>query len=250
MTKERGFTLIELVIVLALIGISSVIGLRFISDMAHSQVASAERAQALAGARFALERLRRELSQAYSSSVQISAAQDCVSFVPVLGAGAYTGVVTSGAAHFILPQGVAHSSLLSAYMAISAPSESAWQYYPGELPNNVMKIDKAPLELSLAKVAFSELFNGSSEFSADNARGRYTLLSAHTVRYCVHGQQLRRSVNAQFSSATEILMLDKLSHQQVFNYQQDSRLLRVDLRLTTADGELVLVSQLQVNYEP
>lgn len=93
--KSRGFTLLELVIVLALISISSLVGFRFISDMAHSHVSAAERGQALSGARFAIERLRRELSHAYSPSIYVSknaTGQDnrCLSFVPVIAAGSYS----------------------------------------------------------------------------------------------------------------------------------------------------------------
>lgn len=253
--KQQGFTLIELVIVLVLIGISSVISLRFISDMARSQVAAAERAQALSGARFAIERLRRELSQAYSPSVYITNVNDqhCINFVPVIGAGAYSGLVTKSAAQFILPLSVINTPevLESAFMAIDASSLDDWRLYPDTLPANMMKISKTPADIKEGSVNFLELFGEASLFNSDNARSRFTLLRPEQVRFCLQDTELKRQVKNTAAWSEPVLMLNGVSGNQIFNsYNETLRLVTLDLNIKTRDGDLALSTQLQVNYEP
>lgn len=263
--KHRGFTLLELVIVLALIGISSMIGLRFISQMAHSQVSAVERNQALAGARFAMERLRRELSQAYSPSVYISnnhaGFNQCLHFVPVLAAGVYTNEVKSANATFFMPLSLDLSLLADANMAVSAPSAanndtSVWQPYPAELPTNVVKLTP---DLSIPaddSVSFAQLFTGftpPSPFQYESPGRRYVILLPERVSFCVtaKGELWRERHTVDTSKHESSLMLTGITSDTVFGeYKEISQLLTLDFAVATQDGDLVLSSQLQVNYEP
>ena len=259
--KHRGFTLLELVIVLALIGISSMIGLRFISQMAHSQVSAVERNQALAGARFAMERLRRELSQAYSPSVYISnnhaGFNQCLHFVPVLAAGVYTGEVKSANASFFMPLSLDLSLLADANMAVSALSAanndtSVWQPYPGELPTNVVKLTPSLPTPIGESVSFAQLFTGSP-FVHENPGRRYVMLLPERVSFCLkaNGELWRERHTADTSKHESSLMLTGITSDAVFvEYKKISQLLTLDVTLATQDGDLVLSSQLQVNYEP
>ncbi|MFD1006660.1 type II secretion system protein [Oceanisphaera ostreae] len=255
--KHRGFTLIELVIVLVLIAISSMIGLRFISDMAYNHVSSAERGQALAGARFAIERLRRELSLAYGPSVYVSANSRCISYVPVVVAGTYTRQVLDASAEFIMPISLEQTAMNGTNMAINAPSAidsdlAAWQSYPADLPENVVGL-KAGITMA-NPLAFADAFTNTSPtgFTSDSPKERYTLLKPEQVRFCSRDNgDLVREVRSNSSWEQLSRMLTGLQSAQIFgDYHQASQLVTVDFTLTTRDGDLVLSSQLQVGYEP
>ena len=266
--KHRGFTLIEMVIVLVLIGISSVISMRFISDMAHSQVSSAERGQALAGSRFAMERLRRELNQAYSPSVYVSndggAANSCINFVPVIAAGSYTGSAKDSNANFILPFNVTAEQLALANMAIDA-ANIAWSDYPASpLPDSVASIkldliapETDPENNTLGIRGFAELFADSSPstasaFQNDESKRRYTLLKREQVRFCLQGSNLLRQVKSDKNwPSTGVIMLQGIQPNKLFGeYNKEFQLLTLDLNMKTRNGDLALSSQLQVNYGP
>ncbi|MBU3824818.1 MAG: type II secretion system GspH family protein [Candidatus Oceanisphaera merdipullorum] len=252
--KSRGFTLIELVIVMVLIGISSVISMRFISDMAHSQVSTAERSQALAGARFAMERIKRELSQAYSPSVYVSGSNNsCVSFVPVLASGRYRDRVTDKSASFIIPLVQQGNSIEGVTLAVRADSgETVWQDYPQTLPTNAVEfkdqVAPAPASLSFAN-AFK---NPLPSFDREGLGNRYVLLQRYQVRFCLNNDgELWREKKEDADWSDKALMLTNVIPNKLFtDYDESLQLLVLSLSLQTKDGELVLPSQIQVIYEP
>ncbi|MGO1246813.1 MAG: PulJ/GspJ family protein [Oceanisphaera sp.] len=261
--KHRGFTLLELVIVLALISISSLVGFRFISDMAHSQVSATERGQALAGARFAIERLRRELSNAYGPSIYVSSnsageARRCLNFVPVIAAGNYQHSVSSQSAIFTLPTEPHNTDLPDRYLAINAPnaapnSGQPWDNYPTELDNVALLNDTLILDGTGGTRSFSEMFANTPNFSYVGSSSRYTLLKAEQITYCLTANHELIRTRKVKDDATNSLMLTGLSPStdKVFGaYNINSQLVTVDFTLATRDGDLVLSSQLQVGYEP
>ncbi|MBM7454758.1 MSHA biogenesis protein MshO [Oceanisphaera litoralis] len=263
--KARGFTLIELVIVLALIGISAIFGTRFIADMATAYVGTAERGQALAGARFAMERIKRELSLAYSPSVYVSANEDgidnrCVSFVPVLASGRYNGRVTdlNPDATFIIPLIQQGNAIEKVNLTVRADSgEAVWQDYPGTRPMNVVEFGykKPEEEVKLpASLPFADAFRfsaGEVSFGREGLGKRYVLLQRRQVRFCLQHGALWRYENTGSGWSPAVLMLNNVVSNRVFSdYNESLQLLVMSLSLQTRDGELVLPSQIQVIYEP
>lgn len=84
-THKQGFTLIELVSVIVILGIVSVGVSSFIRDSTQIFVDTTERDQLLSDSRFVIERLNRELRRAVPNSVRIGANgdDDCIEFVPI-----------------------------------------------------------------------------------------------------------------------------------------------------------------------
>lgn len=261
--RSRGFTLLELIIVIVLLGISSVFSMRFIADMATAQVNNTERAQALAGARFMMERLRRELSLAYSPSVYLDEPdeqQQCVAFVPVIGAGRYVGVLNSETAQFILPIAQHDKKIKSLNLAISTPENNItnqWLNYPEQpLPDGVAQLkDQSSRHgntLSWAQ-AFGEEVNEHPDFTHSNNDERYTLLKRQQVRFCLNKQEITRQLKEEDSDdwTSGVLMLSNVKyHEPFFKYHISHQLLTVNLAVQTTDGVLALPSQMQVNYAP
>ncbi|GAA3530606.1 prepilin-type N-terminal cleavage/methylation domain-containing protein [Zobellella aerophila] len=250
--KARGFTLLELVIVLVLIGISAAFGTRFIADLAGSYVGTAQRAQALAGARFAMERIKRELSLAYSPSLYLSESNRCVSFVPVLAAGKYSGLVSDGSARFIVPlvlQGEPVSEINLAVRADSSAEEVRWKAYPASLPDNVVALKD--LVSAPDSLAFADAFGLPASFDREGQNKRYTLLHQRQLRFCLQNGGLWRDQKTAAGWSAPVLMLTNIMSSSAFSdYDESLQLLHLELSLQTRDGELVLPSQISVIYEP
>lgn len=249
--KARGFTLLELVIVLVLIGITAVFGTRFIADMATSYTGSAERAQALAGARFALERIKRELSQAYSPSVYFSDDKRCLSFVPVLASGKYAGDVTDQAT-FIIPTALEHQEPEPTYMAIRADSgEEHWKDYPATRPAHLFALLDPAAIAGGYRVPMAELIGEGLHFDINSLDSRFTLLAARQTRYCLESGSLWRQQREAGEWSEKILMLTQVTSDSVFmDYDESLQLLKMELSVHSRDGILVLPGQFMVVYEP
>ncbi len=96
---ERGFTLVELVVVMVLVGVVGSLGATFISRATEMYRASAARAQLADEADVTVRRLSRDLAGALANSVRVVAADGgtYVEFVPVLSAGRYRAFASFGA---------------------------------------------------------------------------------------------------------------------------------------------------------
>lgn len=92
----RGFTLVELVTVMMVLGILSVGTVRFISDSSQGFATTVTRSELAGDARFTVERLVREVRDALPNSVRVSGG--CLEFVPITGASSYTTLPVAGPA--------------------------------------------------------------------------------------------------------------------------------------------------------
>ena len=101
----KGFTLIELVTVIVLLGIMATGIGGFITLSTQTFVNVSERDELLASARFAIERLNREVSNAVPNSIRIATDIDsnrqCLEFMPIQASTSYTRTVSY--THLTLP---------------------------------------------------------------------------------------------------------------------------------------------------
>ncbi|WDD98180.1 type II secretion system protein [Thalassomonas actiniarum] len=99
---SKGFTLIEFVIVIILLGIMAAGIGGFVSLSTQTFVNVSERDELLASARFAIERLNREVGNAVPNSVRIKTDSDtnqqCLEFMPVKASTSYTSIPVLGSA--------------------------------------------------------------------------------------------------------------------------------------------------------
>ncbi|MCJ8319940.1 MAG: type II secretion system GspH family protein [Colwellia sp.] len=93
----KGFTLIELVVVIVLLGIMSVGITSFINLSTQIYVNVADRDELIASARFAVERLNRELRNALPNSVRVKKDDytQCIEFIPIKASTIYTDIPVS-----------------------------------------------------------------------------------------------------------------------------------------------------------
>lgn len=109
--RAHGYSLVELVIVIVILGIIGVGLFSIYTTSIRQYIDASRRAEMTASARLALERISRELRNALPNSVRVSSDGNCVEFRPVLTAAVYAELPISNpassltASAFTLPAG-------------------------------------------------------------------------------------------------------------------------------------------------
>ncbi len=88
--SECGFTLVELVVVIVLLGITAVTMTTLITGSVRGYLDTANRQSSAAAARIALDRMGRELREAMPQSVRVSTNRKCLQFLPFVASFVYT----------------------------------------------------------------------------------------------------------------------------------------------------------------
>ena len=91
--RARGFTLIELVVVITVMGILSIGAVSFITDASDGYANTVRRTELGSTMRLAAERVTRELRNALPNSVRVSG--NCLEFIPVEGGSTYLNLPVS-----------------------------------------------------------------------------------------------------------------------------------------------------------
>lgn len=188
-----GFTLVELVTVIVILGILAVGTVSFIGDSSRGFAATVARTELASEARFVVDRLARELRNALPGSVRVSGS--CLEFVPVVAASRYVTLpvatpassfravplgplpVPAGIRVAVYPDGGAYAlsspGAISPVAAVSAPG-----------PGNEVTVS----------LATAHRFDSESP-------GRRFFVVTDPVSYCVDGGALYRYVGYGFAAA-------------------------------------------------
>ena len=114
----RGFTLIELIIVIVLSSILAVVSVQFISRSVQGALDSANRQQLAATAAVIHEQIAAALRQALPGSVRVSADGRCVEYIPVLAGSVYAALDTSQAITELAVLPASATNSISGYLVI------------------------------------------------------------------------------------------------------------------------------------
>ena len=180
----RGFTLVELVTVMLVLGILSVGTVRFITDSSSGFVATASRSELATDARFAVERIVREVRDALPNSVRVSGG--CLEFVPVVGASSYTTLPVASAATSFLSVPVDPLPLPAGTRAAVFPDGGVYDLVsPATVsPVIALGVPDANNEVTVTMAA-------PHRFVVESPANRYFLVD-DPVSFCVDGGQLWR----------------------------------------------------------
>ncbi|WP_337880317.1 type II secretion system protein [Rheinheimera sp.] len=103
--QSAGFTLLELIFVVVLLGIVSAATFSYLGTGARMYADAADREELLSKSRFAVERLTRELRNVVPNSVRVSDNGYCIEFAPLVKAGRYSSSLNSGTTSLFSPAG-------------------------------------------------------------------------------------------------------------------------------------------------
>lgn len=223
MRVARGFTLIELVMVILLLGVMATFASQFIGIGTQIYGDASRREQLMSDARFALERLNRELRDAVPGSVRIEDeaynALDqgaCLRFWPIATASRYLGTAVSAGLTMVTPQVLPEQdrdlAIVYPLASPALPLEQGCLY--GNCVANVTAVGSpASGALSLTvDVAFTQDSPGSRVYFANQQ-----------VRYCVTGSALTRAsgvIGTDISANPQILMAEHIRPASHYFYRE------------------------------
>jgi len=203
--RQKGFTLVELVIVITLLGIISLVTVGFITSSMQGYADLKRRDQLSASARVAVERMSREIRNALPNSIRTDAGGTCLEFIPAVAASRYLSIPTvapaasfDSVAYAVEPDYV--SGRVAVYPIDSNVSDEVHTENPiYKLDTNSIVSPLLAAGLTLAPnptpasgaVTVSFLGGSAHQFPADSPSGRYFIVD-EPVSFCLVGTDLYR----------------------------------------------------------
>ena len=183
--RTNGFTMIELIVVIAVMGILSVGAVAFITDASDGYASTVRRTELGSGMRLAAERMTRELRNALPNSVRVSG--DCLEFIPVDGGASYLNLPVSIASTGFDVAAPIDASLAGARIAVFPDSTAA--VYSSSDPGVVSPPAQfaAPDANNIVRVTLAS----AHRFPVESPERRLYLLRG-PVSYCLDQKQLWR----------------------------------------------------------
>ena len=192
MRRQRGFNLIELVVIIVVIGVLMAGTAAYITNSVTAYNAVARRDQLTSLGRVTIERIVRDLRTALPNSVRV--ANNCIEFLPILSGSTYltlpvdTTASSFTAADFTLPT---YSG--TAYVVVYPYNQTALytQSNPGPIIAFISKSGSPTSTITLA---------GSYRFAHHAPHRRFFVVNQPTS-YCVVGNALNRYRGYSLSAA-------------------------------------------------
>ena len=195
--NSRGFTLVELVTVMVLLGIA-VVGLStLLGNMSGIYLQSAQREQLLGQSRFVLERLNRELRDAVPNSLRVSnsGSWSCLEFVPFSAVVRYRTIA-------LQPDTLMTMDVVSLDATFTAAAGQWLLVYPtrSDSPSEIydnsnqkVQLHNTPLlnDSDGKAVTYRLQFNQAFGFGTASPASRAYLLNS-PVSFCALGNEIRR----------------------------------------------------------
>jgi len=203
-----GFTLMEMVVVIVLIGILAGGTMTFLTRSTQSYVNTSQRTELASTGRLAIERIARELRNALPNSIRTNAS--CIEFMPIVASGNYQDrslTYSTGTASAPLPvAGTSSAAASFDALALSFAPQAGKNYYVSVYPlgpgagsgNPYSGADPGALFPYASKSAAGlptnvmRLSMNSAHRFARNAPMRRLFVVGQPVSFCVAGTDLRR----------------------------------------------------------
>ncbi len=261
-SRQTGFTLVELVVVIVLLGVVGVGVSSLISSSVQAYVDVARRDDLTQQGRYAVERMTRELRNALPGSVRVngsggSDAVQCLEFVPIVAASSYLDLPVSSAASSFDAVAFAFSQEVDTSYYAAVFTASASDVYAGGANNALRAISSVSSAAGDKRTI--NLANPSQFPNASPQRRLYIV--ADPVSFCAQNNLLTRHAGYAYN-ATQLLpppngqtlaryirVAENGAAYSIFNFTpgalQRSGTVHMDLRFSgkTEEGEWVKFSQ-------
>jgi len=187
--KQYGFTLIELIVVIVLMGIMSIAGTEIIRNSSESFSKMTGRQAIGSAARVTIERVTRELRSALPNSVRVNASNTCFEFLPVNAAGTYISLpIAASASSFVSARMNPGLDAATGRVAVYSLSDLVYDTSQGMLsPTATLGVPNINNEIVVTMASGYQFSNGSIQ-------SRYYLVD-DPVSFCIDGDNLFRYEN-------------------------------------------------------
>lgn len=222
MRATKGFTLVELVMVILLLGVMATFTSQFIGIGTQIYGDASRREQLMSDARFALERLNRELRDAVPGSVRIEDAAGnpldqgaCLRFWPIATASRYLGSAASGGLTIVEPEVLPREEDEAIIYPLADPALNLEQ---GCLHGNcVARV------ISVGSPVSGALPLTVDDTFAKESPGQRIYFARQQVRYCVMNAALTRvsaAIGTDFHESTPALMAEHVRPAPYYFYRE------------------------------
>ena len=182
--KQLGFTLVELIAVLVIVGIVSVIGSQFIVSAIDSYSDSERRSKMISRGRASIEQITRQLRNALPNSVRVSGTGNCLEYLPIMTGANYLNPVADSVNNAPLT-----TAITTAPFNVGSRSPS-YVVIGAMLPNDIyvatLPAAKATAGTLSAGIHSSVPLGTSHRFIRNSINGRLFLTDSPN-RFCLMG---------------------------------------------------------------
>jgi len=215
--SNKGFTLVELVIVIVLLGILSVGISGFLSMGTQIFVDVKNRSSLISSARFAIERVNRDLRSALPNSIRVSttATGQCIEFIPIIAAASYIDIPAEPNDNISKPIKVIDFGSDEREKIINSGNDATVAVYPldesevyGVNPSKIRILESFVIN-TVNDPEWEITFNNDVLFEEDSPSSTLFFLET-PASYCVVGSELRRDDNAN-DGVLGVLMANNLA---------------------------------------
>ncbi|MEE4245310.1 MAG: type II secretion system protein [Kangiellaceae bacterium] len=195
--QNKGFTLIELVLVILIVSILSVSFVGLFTDTAESYLQSDARLQMTSSARIAVERIGREVREAMPNSIRVNGANNCVEFVPIVAATRYTQLPTTSPDTSI--------TVVEPDVANNISGLNTANLFVLVIPLNINEVYNTAVGHVATVTGFTKLGGNLTEVTINSARfnrrspGDRIFFVRQPVSFCGDGNNLSRYDNYGFN---------------------------------------------------
>lgn len=259
--NQVGFTLIELVTVIVILGILSVGASSFLKFGAQIFVDSTDREQILSSARFAIERLNRELRGAVPNSSRVSLGGSCLEFTPIAYSFVYLDIPvqpeSNSATATLVPMKTSFTAAESNnYSVIVYPLNSDEVYKASEGKSYPLKSG----DFSSTSSPHTLTFYSAVSFKADSTTERLFIAensvmycfenSDQLVRYDVDGHNSDGSINGTSNRSIMAEDLSSVSFSGGIGARQSNGTVEISLEFTRNNEVITFNNEVQVANVP
>lgn len=212
MTKQSGFTLIELVTVMIVLALISVGISGFVRTGTQIYVDVTERDQLLSESRFVVQRLNREIKGALPNSLRVASnvanTTQCLEFLPVLWSSFYFDIPVAPEPADDEIKVVAIDNTVDPYTFVSGDSVVVYPTEPDDIYGSASKrflLDSAPtVDPADSKKQILTLSN-EQQFATDSPRSRAYIVRS-PVSYCVSAGEIKRYTDYGFNTTQDVTL--------------------------------------------